>query len=435
MSLGDILRDEKALTGLSLEDLTVLSTQNDPFRLDTKANHVNGRWFRDRMEECGLLEGNGTIHNRGIHYAIVSLGNAVRPDGRPYQNDDDSWAFLEKASNIARWLRYVKWSRVVDARNADPVIRVRGEESDTFSVHLPAEQFMPEDDDLIPCIRGDWSAPRQPYRLALYGEKTSLGNVLAPIAEQYDADLYLPSGEISNTLLAQMAAVGADDGREMVVAVFADCDPAGYQMAVSIGHKLRALKDSLYPNSLAFRVITPALTVEQVMELGLPSTPLKATELRADGWRARYGVSQTEIDALATLRPNVLSAIAREALDPFFDHTLAERHEHAAAEWQREAQRRFEGAVGHDEIEGAWERAVQARAELEARVTELRELASTFDGFLPEFLPPSGRVCGNAPSTLVRSDMPLAVHAGILRKRKDYSANDNPATTTAARAV
>lgn len=422
MNLGDMLRDEKEMTGLGFAELTVLSPQNDPFRLDTPTNHKNGQWFRDHMEQCGLLSGAGTIHNRGIHYAIVSLGNAVRPDGKPYINDAECWAFLENASNVARWLKYVPWTRIVDARNADPIIQVRGDEADTWSVDLSAETFMPNEDDLIPTIKGDWKPARQSYRLALYGEKTSLGNVLSPIAEQYGADLYLPSGEISNTLLAQMAAAGADDGREMVVVVFADCDPAGYQMAISIGHKLRALKESLYPNSLSFRVIAPALTVEQVKELGLPHTPLKPTELRAAGWVERYGIEQTEIDALATLQPDVLTAIARDALDPFFDHTLAKRQRYAEREWHRSAQRRFEDRVGGDQFTDAWNAANEARAVLEARVKVLRDLADGFDDALPHFIPPSSEAYGDSSIVLVSSDMPLAVHAGILRRRKDYSA-------------
>ena len=420
-SLGDLLREEKAMTGLGLAELTVLSPQNDPFRLDTPSNHKNGLWFRDRMEECGLLKGAGTIHNRGIHYAIVSLGNAVRPDGKPYINDADCWAFLENASNVARWLQYVPWSRIVDARNADPIIRVRGNETGEWSVALPAETFMLDDDDLIPTVKGDWKPARQCFRLALYGEKTSLGNVLEPIAEQYGADLYLPSGEISNTLLAQMAATGAEDGREMVVAVFADCDPARYQMAVSIAHKLRALKESLYPNSLSFRVIAPALTVEQVKQYSLPSTPLKDTELRANGWVERYGVEQTEIDALATLRPDVLTGIARAALDPFFDHTLAKRHRHAEREWHRMAQARFAEHF-NGELDDAWQAAAEARAVLEARVKVLRDLADGFEDALPEFISPSSEAHGDTSIKLVSSDMPLAMHAGILRRRKDYSA-------------
>jgi hypothetical protein len=42
VSLGDILRDEKDRTGLGLGELTVLSNVNDPYRLDTKANHTDG---------------------------------------------------------------------------------------------------------------------------------------------------------------------------------------------------------------------------------------------------------------------------------------------------------------------------------------------------------------------------------------------------------
>jgi hypothetical protein len=75
----------------------------------------------------------------------------------------------------------------------------------------------------------------------LWGEKTSLQEVLGPLAYEYTADLFLPSGEISDSLLHLMAKTGSEDGREMIVFIFADCDPSGYQMAVSIGHKLRAL--------------------------------------------------------------------------------------------------------------------------------------------------------------------------------------------------
>ena len=70
---------------------------------------------------------------------------------------------------------------------------------------------------------------------------------LRPSPRTRDADLYLPTGEITDTLLATMAKTGAEDGRPMIVFVIADCDPAGYQMAVSIGHKLRALKEGSPP--------------------------------------------------------------------------------------------------------------------------------------------------------------------------------------------
>lgn len=419
-SLGNLLKAEKARTRLGLGDLTVLSNAVDPYRLDTKANHIKGQWFRDQMERAGLFRTAATYHNRGIHYAVVSLGDARLPEGSPYINNFDCWMYLQSASNIARWLGYVSFEKVFDARNTAPIVKVRDRAKQSYMVKIGAELFMPDDDDLIPTVTGDWGGEQQKYKLALYGEKTSLGSVLEPIAEKYDADLYLPSGEISNTLLAQMAATGADDGREMVVFVFADCDPAGYQMSVSIGHKLRAFRDLHYPNSLSFRVITPALTVEQVRGLALPSTPLKETELRAEGWRERYGTEQTEIDALATLRPDVLNAIASEALDPYFDHSLADRHRQAASDWHRKAQARLADHFA-GRLDDAWQAAAEARAELDARVKVLRELADTFNESLPGLARPRANVTGRGP-VLVSSDMPLAEHAKILRARKDYSA-------------
>jgi hypothetical protein len=47
-------------------------------------------------------------------------------------------------------------------------------------------------------------------------------------------------------------------------------------MTVSIGRKLQAFRDLLFPE-LEFHVAAAALSVEQVRDLGLPSTPLKAT--------------------------------------------------------------------------------------------------------------------------------------------------------------
>jgi hypothetical protein len=126
--------------------------------------------------------------------------------------------------------------------------------------------------------------------------------VLLPIARAKQADLYLPSREISDTLLHRMASDAVKDGRPLVVFTLSDCDPAGHQMPVSIARKLQSLRDLLFPK-FRFEVVPVALTVDQVRELGLPSTPLKETEKRADRWREAFGVEQTEIDALATLQP------------------------------------------------------------------------------------------------------------------------------------
>ena len=113
--------------------------------------------------------------------------------------------------------------------------------------------------------------PRQPYRLVFFGEKTSLDDVLGPLAEEFSADLYLMSGQISDTYLHQMASDAAADGRPLVVFTFSDFDPAGYwDMPTAIGRKLQALRDLMFP-TLEFTVVHAALGPEQVRDLDLPT--------------------------------------------------------------------------------------------------------------------------------------------------------------------
>ena len=155
---------------------------------------------------------------------------------------------------------------------------------------------------------------------------------------------------MSDTLVYQMARTGAEDGRPMVVLVMADFDPAGRQMAVSIARKLQAFRDLHFP-ALEFEVHAIALNEDQVRELGLPSTPLKDTEKRADRWRAEFGLEQTEIDALATLRPDVLRRIVEEAIAPFYDKSLDRRTRAARQAFIDEAQSALDDRVDSDLIE------------------------------------------------------------------------------------
>ena len=273
-------------------------------------------------------------------------------------------------------------------------------------------------DELNPTVHAYGFEARQPYHLVFFGEKTSLGTVLQPLAEDYGADLYLPSGEISDTLLALMARNGERDGRPMVVLVFADCDPAGYQMAVSIGHKLRALEESLYP-CLTFVLHAVALTVEQVKDLDLPSTPLKETERRAAGWRERYGIEQTEIDALATLDPVALQQIVHEACNPYFDDTLATRMRKAREAWETRAQAALDDKASLvDEIR---ERAEASLEEAREKLSALEVAVEDLDIELPPFELPTSELPLDGPEPLVSSEMPLLEAIQILRDRKRYT--------------
>jgi hypothetical protein len=337
------LEDAMAADGLSMKDLTVLATQNDPFRVDTPAGHRDGEWLATHIEKLTVLH----IHLRGIHYVLIGV---PKPDGTPYTNTEADWLWVQgKAAKAARWLGYIPFDKITDERNAPPVVRIFEHPEPTSVISVAGVEItVPE--ELAPRPELDDFRGIQPYKLVLFGEKTSLEEVLAPIADTRKADLYLPTGEASDTMIHQMARFGAEDGRPMVVFYLSDCDPAGWQMAVSVSRKLQGFKALEFPE-LDFEVRPIALSPEQVREYGLPSTPLKDTERRADAWKTAMGVEQTEIDALATLRPDLLRKIVLDATREFYDPGLDDRVREARRDWEAEAQRVLTDQIGEDQLE------------------------------------------------------------------------------------
>jgi hypothetical protein len=323
--LRHILEDAAETGGYSMKELTVLAAQRDPYRLDTPAGHRDAAWFGEIVNR--LLRGSGTIHLRGLFYLVVSAADVIRGDnGLPYTNTEANWLYLtEDAAKAARWLGYVPFERIVDERNAPPELFIPEDDRDEQSGLTRGAQInVPSLDDVVPTFYSTGFRARQPYRIIFIGEKTSLREVLFPIAHMVGGELLLPTGEASDTMIAGIARRAAADGRPCVVLYFSDFDPSGHQMPISVSRKLQALHDLLYP-TLDIQLHHVALTLGQVRRLELPSTPLKETELRGDHWRAVMHHEQTEIDALAALRPQALRRIALDAIKPFYDGTLQER--------------------------------------------------------------------------------------------------------------
>jgi hypothetical protein len=355
----------------SANALTVLAVQNDPFRVDTPARHRDGQWLAMQADRLGL--GHRKIHLRGLHYMLLS-GEVAKPDGKPYANTEEDWTWLVMhAAKAARFLNYLPFHQIVDARNSEPVVNIRESKpalppAPWISIGLDVE--VPDAIDIEPRVYVDRFRVDQPYRLVLYGEKTSLEEILSPVARDCHADVFLPAGEISDSMLYQMADAGAADGRPMVVLCFSDCDPSGWQMPISIGRKLQAFKALLFPD-LEFQVRRVALMPEQVRQHGLPSTPLKATERRADKWQEAMGVAQTEIDALAALQPALLRRMARDAIKPFYDPTLAHRCATVQAEWRDACQEAVDAQSDQERLD---EIAAQAEALLEPVREQIKAL-------------------------------------------------------------
>jgi hypothetical protein len=363
--------------GVSLSALTVLSERVDPYRLDTPANHRDGAWVAKQLE-TGF--GSKRTHWRGLHYSLVMRKRPVKkPDGSNFENTDEDWTWLsETAGKAARWLGYVPFDRITDQRNAPPVIHRRPREEPIAWADASLGIDFPDVVGPRPYAQG--FVPRQAYQFVIFGEKASLEEVVSPIAERFEADLYLVTGEISDTYIHQIAKDANKDGRPLILFTLSDCDPAGRQMAVSIARKLQAFRDLLFPN-LRFEVVPAALTVEQAKRLGLPSTPLnKKSEKRADRWKAAFGIEQTEIDALTTPeRMDDLREIVEQAFVPYFDFDLERRVAEAEAEWNEAAEEAIDAQVDRRRLKAARSRAAVLRTEISRLNAELEAIAEDIE--------------------------------------------------------
>jgi hypothetical protein len=275
-------------------------------------------------------------------------------------------------------------------------------------------------------------APRgqQPYRIVMIGEKSSLTEVLAPIAEEVEGELLLPTGEATDTMIAEMAARAAADGRPTQVLYFSDFDPAGWQMPISVSRKLQALRTLHYPN-LRIQVHRVALTLDQVRQFNLPSTPLKTTERRASRWRETMQHEQTEIDALAALRPDDLRQIALDAIAPFYDFSLAARCETARQAWLAGAEAKI---AGHPALAMVHEKIAAGYAEVQAAVDELCTLQADAQTQLATELgieralisAPAVQIAIAAPVPLISTEHDFAATSRRLIAEKKYQSEEGP---------
>jgi hypothetical protein len=255
--LRKILEIACAKQKASLTDLTVLSANVDPYRLDTDAGHRDGAWLAAQLNK--LYGSASRIHWRGLHYAIVADGKIKKPNGEIYLNTEADWIWLsEGAGKAARFLGYVPFERIIDARNTNIAIHRKPEVRPESRLSIGLDVQIPEAEDIEPLPIARGFVARQAYCFAIFGEKSSLEAIVDPIAAEFESDLYLPSGEISDTLVYQIAKNANADGRPLVVFTLSDCDPAGHQMPISIARKLQAFKDLFFRN-LEFEVVTIAL--------------------------------------------------------------------------------------------------------------------------------------------------------------------------------
>ena len=134
------------------------------------------------------------------------------------------------------------------------------------------------------------------------------------------------------------------------------------------------------------------------------------------------GVEQTEIDALAALRPDLLRQIARDAIGPFYDFDLDRRVIAAHEDWIERAI-----AVVTDTMNA--ERMVRIRAEATEKLDAMREqiaelnsqLQIDVDDFdLPAIEIPEAELSGMYPLPLLDSSWSFVDQCKALTDSKAY---------------
>jgi hypothetical protein len=419
-NLDELLKSELRALGLRNQDaLTVMAKHRDPFRLEKY--RPEAEWFAAQVAKVPQLP----IHVRGCHYAAIG---STKPDGTTYANTDANAQWIgDRPAKAGRWLGTVPFEAIYDRKNDAPRI-IHFDPVDPRPVIRVADVELYLPDDLAPRAALDDFRGTQECKLVVFVEKGAPSSILLPIAERFGCDAYISDGEISDTLVYDIAARGAADGRHVVIFTLSDCDPAGYWMPSTIGRKLQALRHNWFPG-LSFEIQPLGLLPKQVEAINaadpsnpLPSSPLKEGEKRADAWTETFGIAQVELDAIV-LRPAVLRKLITDGMAPFFDPSLDRRVSEVRLEWEQHAQAALEEQLGEDVLD-------RLRAEVEAKVEEVAELVEEINGqlwvptdgiALPDIPAIPEPVANGTPSPLASSDWGYVGLTRALQARAAYA--------------
>jgi len=91
-------------------------------------------------------------------------GNVRKPNGEIYRNTDEDWEWLSTvAGKAARWLGYIPFERILDNRNAEPIIHRKARVVSGAFVTIGVEVAIPDVDDLQPAPIAQGFVARQAY--------------------------------------------------------------------------------------------------------------------------------------------------------------------------------------------------------------------------------------------------------------------------------
>lgn len=234
-----------------------------------------------------------TITTRGLFYQLVSRN--IIP------NNLSSYRKLSRDSTKARYAGLIEWGIIVDN-----------------SAYLHIYNFFEDVSDLIDRAKKSYRLDRwegQNYYIEVWVEKDALRNVVEPVTNKFQINLFIPGGRVSTTLLhnaSRRLSMQQQKGKKCILLYLGDHDPCGLDMVLrDIPKRLSNLENDI-------EVIPIALTMEQIQKYNLPTDQLKKEKDENGNWYS--GLAGTdkcwELDAL---RPTIIQEIIEKSILEFLD--------------------------------------------------------------------------------------------------------------------
>ena len=356
-----------------VEDLYVLSEDNDPFYCGTPAHRMGGRWLGQLWRTLGIPRGG---HWRRVHYK-ADAEKVRKPDGTVYVNNDPDWKYLLKASRWARYLGVLDPEAVADKRSAGvsvgvgprddpdgttPGVVLRDGDGIDWDGWLVPKAELPDPATLaMPAatVTGyGYEVADQPVLVEVFCEKSTMDDILEPLCDRLGVNLSSQAkGYESVTHVIEMLRRAEEyPTRRAVVLYISDYDHSGGNMPVAVARQCQFWAAKLGIDAEVF-VHPIVLTDEQVERYGLPQS------------EDSKGRKRTELDALEARVPGELERIVEAEVerrrDPDLARVLAETETSAQGQVTRE------WAEGTSELTGELD---TIKADAEAIIAPYRPL-------------------------------------------------------------
>lgn len=241
---------------------------------------------------------------RQLFYQLVArglLGNTVKNYDR-----------LSEVVSDARLAGLLSWAAIVDRLRVPEVVSHWERPGDVLEAAAAAFRLE------------KWRT--QPHWVEVWVEKDALSGVLEPVCRALDVPFFACRGYVSQSAMWRAAQRFEERrsryGQEVTILHLGDHDPSGLDMTRDIGDRHTVF-------GVPVDVRRLALNHDQIKKFNPPPNPVKMLDSRAPGYRARFGQTSWELDALD---PRTLRDLVTR-------HVLALRDKEAWAAAEREEAR------------------------------------------------------------------------------------------------